>query len=173
MAAMRHGIALCALATLLFGSQALAQYQNNSIGLNVGYLDLDEAQGLNWAIPLGLHASRYFDANVEGTAHAIGLLAQVPISQKYAFGFLIQLGARYLFMTEAIRPYAGAHFSFFNVFADNAQYQYGGVGANAGVDYFLNDAWSIGVRGQANLYLTLNAPATWSYGLSLEISTWY
>jgi len=171
---MRNALAYLAVVAALSAPPALAQFQNRSIGASVGYLDLQRTAGLSWGVPLGIHATTYFDSHIEGTLYALGMLAQEPVSKLYSFGGTMQMGVRYLFMQEFLRPYVGVEGSYLGVFGATGSYsQFVGVGPMAGIDYFINDNLTLGVRAQYNLYILLNAWPQTSFGLTLEVATWY
>lgn len=171
---MRNALAAgVVVVTALLGPEALAQYQNRGIGLNLGMLSITHDSPVSLAVPVGLHASTYFDSNVEGTVHTTFMLSQVQVPVTTALGFNIQLGARYLFFTDALRPYAGLQVTYMHLFVREVQFQFGGIGPNLGFDYFFNDAWSVGLRGQFNAILQLDRPIGFSVGGALEVTTWY
>ncbi len=170
---MRLALSVMILGSVLLAPQAQAQFQNRGIGFNVGFLDYSNHDGVDWGIPLGLHHSNYIDNNIEFTTHLTAMLAERPTVGTVGVGLGGQIGARYLFMTDVLRPYVGAHLSYFGVYYQSVQYHAGGIGPNAGLDYFLNDSWSIGARGQFTLFVQLGEPLSWSYGGGLELTTWY
>lgn len=174
---MKQALALLVVAFALSAPEALAQYQNRGIGLNVGYLQIIHDVEVDGGLPIGLHASAYTDNSVELTAHTQFMLGQITGSVVPVLGFNLQFGARYLFLTDALRPYAGLHVTYMHFFAADRQLLVGGAGPHVGVDYFFNDAWSLGVRGQFNGLLDFHSIAGfrggWSAGAAIEVTTWY
>jgi hypothetical protein len=50
---------------------------------------------------------------------------------------------------------------------------YAGPGVGAGIDFFVADSISLGLRGTFDLYLTLNAPVLFSVGGGLNATTYF
>ncbi len=171
---MRNALRLSVLALALSSPAALAQFQNRSIGAQGGYAKLPEGLGLNWSLPLGLLATTYFDNGIEGTVHVSGAVVQ-DLLGAYGFAGSGEIGARYLFVQgDRLRPYAGLHGAYLYVGMPNRAYQLVGVGPDLGVEYFFTDGWTIGLRGEYNVYLELGPHGFQpSWGINLELGSWY
>ncbi len=170
--------ALGVLSVVLVGSPAWAQFANRSIGFSAGYQKLNEESGLDWGIPAGILYTAYLDAGFEATGHFHVMFLRDPVLQKTVVGVTPQIGIRYLFAQEHLRPYVALDISYLNLFYDQGANQsaatsYVGIGPNLGLDVFINDTWSVGVRGQYNLYVMLNKPLQTSLGATLEVATYY
>jgi outer membrane protein len=170
------GLGLCSV--LLAASPAWAQFANRSIGFSAGYQKLNEESGLNWGVPAGILYTAYLDAGFEATGHFHVMFLQDPVLRKTVVGVTPQIGIRYLFLQEHVRPYVALDLSYLHLFYDTggnqaASTNYVGVGPNLGIDFFVSDTWSVGVRGQYNLYVMLNKPTQSSLGATLEVATYY
>jgi len=158
----------------LLGVQtAHAQFANKSLGLSVGYVDLNDADALDNAIPIGLMGSIYIENGFDAVLHADLMLVRDQISGNLILGWNLAPGIRYLFLEEQIRPYVGVDLSFFGLFRPAAYQQYFGLGPNVGIDFFVSDSVSLGARAVANVYLTLNRPAQLSVGGQFVAATYF
>ncbi len=97
-----------------------------------------------------------------------------------------QLGARYLFLEENIRPYVEVHLSVMGIGRDtagqsqssvkseqSASQVFVGGGAGLGVDIFVSDSVAFGPRGYIDLFLALNVAPVYAFGGGLNISTYF
>src|ERR1700733_7838209 len=99
MVAMRQTLIVAGLFALLVATEAQAQFQNKSIGVSVGFVDLlFEIDGII------AHTSAPTDPNIWG-------LNVTPI------------GVRYLFLEDTFRPYLGLDASYLHFFASDASTQ--------------------------------------------------
>lgn len=182
---MKRLVCVVLVAGALFASgEAHAQFANRSLGLQVGYMDLDQVAGvIDWGVPLGLTYSAYIDNGFEWTFNINGMLLTVSQVGDQSPGQVLGVaggpGIRYLFLQESLRPYLGTDLSYLHVFFGNlgADYtaNYVGVGPFAGLDYFVTDSVSIGAKAQLNVYVTLTNRLEFqtSKGLFLTASAWF
>lgn len=163
------------LAALLWAAPASAQFANRSLGLTVGYMDIDDADRLDNGVPIGLMGSLYIENGFEAVAHfdVMILKEQIASGNKQVVGIAPSIGVRYLFSEEQIRPYAGLDLSFLMTFRDAGVKAYFGLGPNLGIDFFVTSSVSLGVRAQYNLYLTLNAPVQNSIAGQVVAATYF
>lgn len=171
-------LALGAAATLLVSTPAFAQFANRAIGATAGYLKLNEENGLDWGIPVGIFWDTYLDAGFEFTVRANAMFLQEPVTFKTVVGVAPQVGIRYLLLQEHFRPYVGLDLSVLGIIYNPEQTSqlakvYFGPGPNVGFEYFVSDEWSIGLRGQYNLYYWFNSPLQSSFGATLEVAAHY
>ncbi len=181
-AAMRSFLStLGLLAALLLATPAHAQFANRSLGLELGYLNFNNTEGLGSTFFLGLDASLYIENGFEVVSLTKLMFPYDPISQTRVLGLAPSLGVRYLFLEEAFRPYVGADLSYLHVFRgsgdstgdDSASSNYVGLGPNVGIEYFVADSISIGVRGQLNFYFSLNQATQTTLMLSACSSVYF
>lgn len=171
---MRNVLRLWVLALALSSPAVLAQFQNRSIGGQLGYSKLPEPLGLDWAIPVGLFATNYFDNGIEGTVHMAGALVRRSVIGDFGFGGSAEIGGRYLFnQGDRLRPYAGLHGAYLYVGFRTTTFQLVGIGPDLGVEYFIADGWSLGLRAEYNVYFELNQGFQTSWGINLEVGSWY
>ncbi len=171
---MRNALRLWVLALALSSPAVLAQFQNRSIGAQSGFWSLPEPAGLDWAIPLGLFATTYFDNGIEGTVHMAGSLVRQRATGYWGLGGSGEMGARYLFVQgDRLRPTAGLHVAYLYVGMPNISQHFVGVGPELGVEYFFTDGWSVGIRGEYNVYFEIGRDFMTSWGLNLELGSWY
>jgi len=163
------------LAALFWAAPASAQFSNRSLGLTVGYMDIDDADRLDNGIPIGLMGSLYIENGFEAVAHfdVMILREQIASGNKQVVGIAPSIGIRYLFSEEQIRPYAGLDLSFLLTFRDAGVKSYFGLGPNLGIDFFVSSSVSLGVRAQYNLYLTLNSPIQNSIAGQVVAATYF
>lgn len=144
-------------AALLLAAPARAtSFANNELGLGLGASTVvPQGGGAPWLLAnLSLEWASYLD-------HGFVFLAQVQLSletqqagteARFALGG--QLGVRYLFLQEAVRPYVQLHLAGFNVFRDTSPTFYGGPGGGVGVDLFVSDSVALGARATADCLIT-------------------
>ena len=171
-------LALGLSSVLLAASPAWAQFANRSIGFSAGYQKLNEEARLEWGIPAGILYTAYLDAGFEATGHFHVMFVRDSALSQTVVAVAPQLGIRYLFAQEFLRPYVALDISYLHLFYDqtasqSATVSYVGLGPNLGVDVFVNDTWSVGIRAQYNLYLALNRTPQSSIGATLEVATYY
>lgn len=160
--------------TLFFGGEAKAQFANKSIGLGVGYMGLNFENVVDRGIPVGLEGSLYIENGFDLVAHAYAMLLNSPVYNQQYVGVYGAAGVRYLFSEETFRPYAGLDLGYFQTFGlGDSTIQRVGLGPNVGFEYFFQDTWSVGARGQFTAYWLLNHPVNTSLGLHASISTWF
>ncbi len=159
---------------LLLGTEASAQFANRSLGLSVGYAKLNTDQPFEWAAPISLESSLYIENGFDLTLRLPLMIVTSRVTGRQSVGAGTSLGVRYLFSEETLRPYAGAELAFLYLFRDDAgQRAFFGLGPHAGVDYFVGDSVSIGLRGFFNLYVMLNVDPMSSFGAQLVVSTYF
>lgn len=160
---------------LLLGcSAARAQYANHSVGLSVGVMNfLFERQGLNRGPFVGLEGSIYIENGWDVVSLSKIVIPYDSIAGKFAVGLAPSIGVRYLFSEERIRPYAGADLSWLFLFRDSGTASLFGVGPNLGIDFFVSDSVSLGLRIQYVLYFQLNGPFRDSLDGSLGVAAYF
>jgi outer membrane protein len=185
-----------ALGVTLFSTQASAQFQNKSLGLEIGYLaplkvcSTCVAFGVPFGLSFTYYLENHFDMVFEGDA--IIASQNQPLTgsgQSNIWGFkVVPIGVRYLFMEETFRPYAGLDTSFVYFFANKnldaqglALPSFGtsnssvflGLGPNAGFDYFLTESVSVGVKARFCVYLALDFTATTTFDATARVATYF
>lgn len=168
---------LCAfglLAALLGAAPAHAQFSNRSLGLSLGYMDFKDTAGLAGTPFIGLEGSLYIENGFEVVSLSKLMFPTDTYAspEKRVVGLAPSLGIRYLLMEESIRPYIGTDVSYLIVFKDSVS-NFVGIGPNAGVDFFLSDSVSMGLRVQYNFYLALNEDTQRSLTGSLGFATYF
>lgn len=167
-------VPLAVLAALFTSTAAHAQFSNRSVGLSVGYLKLNTDNGIDHAIPIGLEYSTYIENGFELVGHFDFMILNQQPADVNVVGVAPTLGFHYLFAEEELRPYIGADLSFLHIFGSNTETSnYFGIGPNLGVDYFVSESVSVGVRAQYNLYLALNGPTENSIGGAFQVKTYF
>ncbi len=169
---------LLVLAVVLVGFPARAQFSNRSIGVGLSYLKLQaDNELIDGAVPLTLQTSLYVD-------NGFDIYLQVPLMLMWQRAFVTanngpgwvlgtggNLGLRYFFSEESVRPWAGLEIAGLYIFRDSAvagAAGMGGPGARVGLDYFASDSVSIGAQVFFDLFITLNEPLRLSYGGGLN-----
>lgn len=174
-------LASLALVLLLWAPEARAQYANRSLGAGVGFIGLsggDTATGLGATIPIWLEGNLYIE-------NGFDLFLRVPFmivssqgnamtnsGNGFVFGTGGDLGVRYLFLEENIRPWLGVYLTGLVVLGATTVVLVG-PGAAGGLDFFVTDSASIGIRAFFNLYLELNAAPTFGPGAAANVSFYF
>jgi hypothetical protein len=71
-----------------------------------------------------------------------------------------------------LRPYLGLDLAYLHVFlAEESNFV--GLAPNGGVDFFVSDTWSLGLRGYFNAYYWINRSLQTSLGASLGASAYF
>jgi outer membrane protein len=139
----------CVLST----SDAHAQFANKSLGISPGFIWMFSPD-VNWVIPVTLDGSFYAENGFDIFLHVpVGITAnkaRIPVGGPppyITFAWGLQVGARYLFLEESVRPWAGIEATVMFVLDDpNPVIFYGGLGVTAGLDLFASDTFSVGPR---------------------------
>ncbi len=177
-------VVLCAALGLSTEASATASFANRSLGLGFGAFSLQPngADIISWGLPITLEGGYYIE-------NGFDLYLRVPLmllSQRTGFGpdksspgvILAtggQFGVRYLFLEESVRPYVMLQLAGLYLFRDSSLGNnfYAGPGVGVGVDFFVADSISLGVRGTFDLFITLNAPTLFSVGGGVNATTYF
>ncbi len=175
---------------LLAATEANAQagsFANRSLGLGVsgfGILGAGESVGIDWGIPITLEGAFYIESGFE-------VFLRIPLMfalQKFGFntpdgkGIVIasggQFGLKYMFLEESIRPYVTLHLAGLYFIRDAMQANglpnfFIGPGLGAGIDFFVAESVSLGVRGYLDMYVTLNVPPNFALGAGAAVTTYF
>lgn len=183
-----------AAVAVLAASECRAQsFGNKSLGLGAGFLGLNggDREPVNWAFSATLEGELYIDSGFQAYLRIPFMLAHqsccvtgsaAPLREGLVIGTGGQLGVRYMFLEEAIRPYVGLHMSGLYFARDGATYADGsaltgnfqfGPGVCAGIDFFVAESISLGARGFFDLYIVLNAPVRFAGGGNLVVATYF
>jgi outer membrane protein len=168
---------LCTLGfalALLGAAPAHAQFANRSLGLSLGYMDFHRTAGLDEAFFLGIDASLYIENGFEVVSLSKIALPKdtTDPENNRVVGLAPSLGLRYLFSEESLRPYLGTDISYLVIFKESVS-NLVGIGPNVGVDFFVSDSVSVGLRGQYNFYLALNEDVQTSLALSAGAAAYF
>jgi outer membrane protein len=157
---------------VLFSSASHAQFSNRSVGISPAFFGLfgpatanacPVCAEINWMIPLTLDASFYAENGFDIYAHAPVAITSIKsvdsqgnFNASYiTFGWGLQIGARYLFSEETVRPWLGLQLSGIFVIRDPSPVMfYAGPGIAAGLDLFASDTFSIGPRAFFDFFVT-------------------
>jgi outer membrane protein len=172
-------VALVSVVATQAGAQS---FSNRSLGLGLGYISIvSDVEPIKYAVPVVLEGGYYIDAGFETYLRVPLMLAYsaVGVGPAGEGGLVVgtggQLGIRYLFLEESIRPYVGAHLSGLYFFRDSAlgpNFQFG-PGVTGGVEFFVGESISVGGRGFFDLFITLNAPVRFAVGGGVSVSTYF
>ena len=165
-------LSLTALA-LLASAPAHAQFANKSLGLGLGYMHIDADASVSWGVPLSLEGSLYVENGFDVMVRVPLMVLISPIDGHQFVGAGVNLGVRYFFSEESLRPYAGAELAFLYIFRTEDTSTLFGVGPVAGFDYFLTDSISIGPRAFANFFIELNKPVRTTLGGQAVVATYF
>ncbi len=155
---MRRLSVVLAVVGALYAGRAQAQFANQSVLLSAGYMSLGDPS-VSGGVPISLGYTRYLDSGLEFTSRLSFMILALKGSSYLVIGGELAPGIRYLFLQEELRPYVGLELSFRYINGvDTSQTSSGffGVGPVVGLDYFLTDQFSLGVRGQFDVYMMLN-----------------
>lgn len=158
---------------VLFAPAAQAQFANRSIGLSAGYLSLTPDAGIDQGIPLSFDASLYIEGGFDFVASVPLMILREPGTGRQVIGMAPSTGIRYLFSEESVRPYVEADLSYLHVFRPEGTTNFVGIGPSAGIDVFVGDTVSVGLRGVYTFYLALNTPVTSSFGALAGLKTYF
>ncbi|MBS2030539.1 MAG: outer membrane beta-barrel protein [Deltaproteobacteria bacterium] len=168
-------------AGLAVARPAHAQFQNHSIGLEVGYIHLQNDIGFGDAIlppALALDATLYIENGFD-----VGLRFGFAIQQdKESTSQIIMLYPaaffRYYLSQDYFRPWVGLSLEYMHSFDSDgvtagtvASDNYVGLGPMVGFDYFINPDWSVGLTGEFVGYYALNAGAHYSIQAWARVAT--
>ena len=171
---MRSFLSVLALvAALCVAAPAHAQFANHGLGLSAGYMNFNNTASLSSTAFIGFDASLYIEAGFEVVSLTKLSFPKDPITGRRVVGFAPSVGVRYLLLEESIRPYIGADLSYLHVFKDSGESNFVGLGPNAGVEFFVSDSVSLGVRGQFNAYFSLNANVQTSLTAAATASVYF
>jgi outer membrane protein len=164
-------VGLAFMGSLVLTTAAQAQFANRSVGISPGFFGLFGPPAncaicaeINWAVPLTLDASFYAENGFDIYAHAPVAVVSIKsidstgnLNPSYiTFGWGLQIGARYLFSEETVRPWVGLQLSGLFVVRDpNPVMFYAGPGLAAGLDLFVADTFSIGPRAFFDFFITV------------------
>lgn len=170
-------VALCLALLVPTASRASASFANNELGLGVSGFGVVAANDtyVNWGVPLTLEGGRYLESGFAMYLRVPFMLLK-QTNGDLVFGTGGHFGVRYLFLEEAIRPYVMLHLAGLYLFRPEAPNFFTGPGAGLGVDFFVADSVSIGLRATADLYLTVNktaVEATVSLGGGASVNVYF
>lgn len=166
-----RALALCAM---LCSGAAHAQFANRSIGFSAGYIQLND-NILNRGFPFGLMGTYYLEDGLELTARVHGLIVTVLLTNTQSFAASGGFGLRYLFLQEQFRPYVGVEISYFQLIGQGGGelLNYVGAAPAAGFDLMLGSQFSLGPRGQVNLFWMLNRNLNFAYEVTVEAAAYF
>ncbi len=165
---MRKTLSTWVVVLLLLGAveaNASASFANRMLGLSGGYSTFTNNNvALTTVVPIALEAGYYIESGFD-----LYLRVQISLVRQgvgfgadrnnpgFLFGIGGQLGIRYLFLEESIRPYVGVHLAGMGLPSELrvGPPGYGGLGINGGVDFFLSDSISLGLRGYFDLLMSV------------------
>jgi outer membrane protein len=151
-----------------WAAPARAQFANRSLGVSAGYLqvggDLGSGVGFDRALPLFFEATSYLDSGWEFHARVPVMVVRERLSGRDALATGASAGVRYLLSEERVRPWVGVDVGGLLLFAPAGARGLAGPGATLGLDVFVSESVSLGVRGLGNLFLGLNAPPLLAVG---------
>lgn len=169
---MRALIAVILLG-VLWAPAAQAQFANRSLGLSVGYIDLDNTVQIDSGIPIAFDASLYIEGGFDFVVSVPLMILREPVTGRQVIGTAPSTGFRYLFSEETVRPYVQADLSYLHVFRPEFTSNFVGIGPAAGIDVFVADTVSIGAKGMLTFYLALNEPVQQSFGAMFGAKTYF
>lgn len=175
---------------LLAGTEAFASasFANRNLGLGVsgfGIVGNSSSVGIDWGVPITLEGGFYIESGFE-------VFLRIPLMfayQKFGVtaddgpGIVIasggQFGLKYMFLEESIRPYVTLHVAGLYFIRDeklnNGRLNnfFAGPGVGAGLDFFVGESISLGVRGYVDMYVSLNKPVSFAIGAGACATTYF
>lgn len=157
-------------ALILFAPAARAQFNNSS--LSAGPL-LNSVIGQGPQYGLALEYDRYLESGFEFIARAPVVIAETPSGADTpsgagrVFGTGLSLGARYLFLEEALRPWVGAQLTWTILITQPSAVWALGAGPSVGVDWVFSESFALSLRGSYDVFVELNRP--WRHQLSVTL----
>mgnify|MGYP007112205719 CR=1 FL=1 len=141
-------------------------FANRYLGLGVSVVKLlGNSPSLDVFVPISIEGGWYLENGFEFYARPQFFITRVLQGAQQSDGSVGagivvggggQVGVRYLFLEESIRPYIGLHASLVVLATAPAASFIPGPGVNVGVDFFVADSVSIGLRVPVDLYLQFN-----------------
>ena len=157
MRASIRSVLVCLALTASSPSWATASFANRELGAGVGVFFLqppDDAR-VPWGLPLTLEGGVYMSNGFDAYLKLQFMLLRQTIGE-YVFGFGGHFGVRYLFLEETIRPYVMLHLAGFGMpFRAQGPNFFVGPGTGAGIDFFVSDSISLGLRATVDLFFTI------------------
>ena len=160
-----------------------ASFANRGVGLGLGAVRVvgQDPSVPETVFPLWFEYASYVDSGFEVFGRVPVALASVrvgadtPDGRGLVFASGLQLGVRYLFLEEGVRPFVSLHLGGLIVarqaaLGDNVL---AGPGAGAGLEVFVVSSVSLQARVFADWYVTLNAPQRFSLGATVTASTYF
>ena len=161
---------------LLLARDAQAQYSPRTFAVGARFSGF-AGSSERWAPALTLDGSWYIDHGFDVFLQVPLMIiqtsagAETPSGAGQLFGTGGHLGIRYLFLQERVRPYAGVQLSALVLITKPELHYFFGPGAMAGVDFYLTDFLSLGVRGSYDLFVELNRPLRHGLGATVSLGT--
>ena len=153
---------------------AHAQYAAHSLGLSP---QVTSALGTRTGMfGVSIEFSNYLQSSFEFFARVPLLIAEVavgadtPDGAGRVFSTGGSFGVRYLFLETAVRPWVGLQLSGVVLVTKPEVTWFLGAGASVGVEWVLDESWSIGARGVYDVFIDLNRPWRHQLGGSLNVS---
>jgi outer membrane protein len=186
---MAKKLSTCVLVVGLLAAteaNASASFANRNLGLGVsgfGILGAGQSVGIDWGVPITLEGGFYIESGFE-------VFLRIPLMfayQKFGVtasggpGIVIasggQFGLKYMFLEESIRPFVTLHVAGLYFIRDAATVMLNnfflGPGVSAGVDFFVAESISLGVRTYLDMYWTLNLPPNFALGAGACVTTYF
>ena len=164
-----------------------ASFANRSIGLEVGaFKFFGDGDLVDFGVPISLTGSFYIDSSFVFFLHgSVNVFNQRAFVGPRGEGGIVlggggQLGLRYLFLEESIRPYVDLYVAVLGIGRPDQREAtsqppkfFLGPGAGGGVDFFITDSISAGPRVFFDLFITLNATPRYALGGAITASTYW
>jgi outer membrane protein len=163
------------IASALASTAASAQFENHSVSLSAGYLAFEAASEIRHGLPVGLGYSGYIDNGFEWTASLEVMLLTTRVTEQNVFGLSGGPGIRYLFLQESVRPWVGSELKYVHLFGSDQVSSYVGLNPEIGLDVFVTEQFSLGGKGQFNLYARVQerVEVQMAFGGSVVGTAWF
>jgi outer membrane protein len=159
---------------------ASGSFANTSLGIGVsGFKLIGDGIGADWGLPLSLEYGRYIEGGFEVFLHPQFMVLQVATGaatmsgKGSVFGFGGHAGVRYLFLEESVRPYLALHLSVLGLALNPNYLVFVGLGPTVGIDFFVGESISLGIRGTFDTFFALNERTRFSLGGGIYASTYF